>query len=184
MNERPTPVMVFGILNIIFGVLRLLGAPFSFWSVLSADPTTNPAAAIYNNQLIRNWTLMSGGLALLTGLVLVIAGIGLLQMRSWARALSIGYGGFAIILGVITTMFNVAVLMPATMTQMQGIAGNSEAARMGGLVGGAIGVLGGILGLVYPVLLLIFMTRPHIIAAFEGQNIAAPVAPTVHPREF
>ena len=184
MNERPTPVLVFGILNIIFGVWSLLGAPFSFWSVLSADPATNPAAAVYSNQLIRNWTLMSGALAVLTGLILIIAGIGLLQMRSWSRVLSIGYAIFAIVLGVITTMFNVAVLMPATMAQMGEIAGNSEAARVGGLIGGMIGVLAGIVGLVYPVLLLIFMTRPHIIAALEGQPIAAPIAPTIHPREF
>jgi hypothetical protein len=38
-------------------------------------------------------------------------------------------------------------------------------AAIGGAVGG---VMGGCFGMIYPILLLIFMTRPKVVAAFRG----------------
>jgi hypothetical protein len=45
-----------------------------------------------------------------------------------------------------------------------------------GAIGGAIGGLfGGCLGMIYPILLLIYMTRQHVIAAFN--RAASPGGP-------
>ena len=42
---------------------------------------------------------------------------------------------------------------------------------MGAAIGG---VMGGCFGLVYPILLLVFMTRPQVVAAFKAQPDMPP----------
>lgn len=53
--------------------------------------------------------------------------------------------------------------------------GPEAAAAIGGAIGGTVG---GCFGLIYPILLLIFMTRPKLVAAFNPPD-APPVMPSV-----
>lgn len=118
----------------------------------------------------RIYMIAAAAVGLLAAFVLIAAGIGLLQMKSWARLASIGYAIFSIvmgILGIIVTAF--FVFGPAIAGAR---AGGTEAAA--GMVGLVTGMLGGVLGMIYPVVLLIFMTRPRIRDAFKFQD-APPV---------
>jgi hypothetical protein len=44
--------------------------------------------------------------------------------------------------------------------------------RLASMVGAAAGAAGGCMGIVYPVLVLIFMTRPKLKAAFHARSVS------------
>jgi hypothetical protein len=92
-------------------------------------------------------------LGAVAGLVLVAAGIGLLLSKNWARLTSIGYGVYGVLLAVAN-----AVVMLNAASHQQG---------MTKIIFLISGLFGAVLGLIYPVLLLIFMTRPKVVAAFQ-----------------
>jgi hypothetical protein len=50
--------------------------------------------------------------------------------------------------------------------QASEMSGPEQAGVMGGAIGG---VMGGCFGLIYPILLLFFMMRPNVVAAFQPQ---------------
>jgi hypothetical protein len=145
-SPRPTAATVFGVLNMVFAALGLCGLLMS--------------AAVWT------FTIVSLGLGFVATIVLAISGIGLLQLRPWGRYLAIGYSLFAIIQAVVGTIVN-WVFLVAPMMERAGEAGVQGQAAMGAAIGG---VLGGCIGLIYPVLLLIFMYRPNMIAAFHPQQ--------------
>jgi hypothetical protein len=105
---------------------------------------------------------------------LLIAGIGLLLMKSWARTLSIIYAIYALVAGVLGLVVNFMFLVRPMLER----AGQQHGPEAAGALGGAIGgTFGGCLGLVYPILLLIFMTRPKLVAAFQPTSVPPPIPP-------
>ena len=104
----------------------------------------------------RGWFLASHILGSVAGIVIVAAGIGLLGLKPWARTASIVYAVYAIVATTVGTILNLTVVLPRV----------AELAP--GLMGGMVGVsCGSVIYLVYPILLLIFMTRPNVVAAFR-----------------
>jgi hypothetical protein len=99
------------------------------------------------------------------------AGIGLLMLKPWARTLSIVYAIYSILQAIVGTIINYFLLVRPLIEQAQNSSGPEAAAAMGGAIGGTIG---GCVGLIYPALLLFFMMRPNVVAAFRP-----PVYPPV-----
>jgi hypothetical protein len=101
-------------------------------------------------------------LGLLTCIILLIAGLGLLCLKSWARKLSIAYAIYGIGMHILTTAVSSIFLVQPFLKNNQ----DSQAATIAifGLIGGGVGVC---LGLIYPILLLVFMLRPTVAAAFQ-----------------
>lgn len=96
--------------------------------------------------------------------VSVVAGIGLLRLKNWARILSIGYAIYAIVSGILGVMINYFFIMHPLMKQ----AAQKQGPEVIGLIAVAIGgTVGGCFGMIYPVVLLIFMTRSKVVAAFR-----------------
>jgi hypothetical protein len=87
------------------------------------------------------------------------------MVREWARKLSIGYAIYALVMWVVGNVFTFIFFVRPLLDQAAQQRGPEAAGAMGGLFGAAIGAL---LGPIYPVLLLIFMTRPKVKAAFRG----------------
>ena len=165
-GARPTAVTVFGVLNIVFGALGLLGTPFSAM-VLAASDARNPVVVVLReNAGYRAWFILGHCLGVVVAIALVVTGIGLLKLKPWARKASIAYGIYAIAMGVIGFIVNAVYLFGPLMERARQAHGAEAGAAIGGTIGGA---LGGCLALVYPVLLLIFMTRPNVAAAFRTQ---------------
>ncbi len=169
--QRPSAVTAFGILNIVFGGLGVLCTPMSLIFLWFQRQSDLPLQRIMDitDRLFAYWVVMAV-LGELSALALIAAGIGLLQLRPWARILSIAYGIFSIIVGVVGMFVNAVFVFGPALSGAR--SGGPEAA--GSLVGVAAGSIGGIVGLVYPVLLLVFMTRPRIRDAFHHQE-APPV---------
>jgi hypothetical protein len=163
--QRPTSVTVFGILNIVFAVFGVFGLIFSMALFhLPADSDNPVVKLIHENATYAAWLKAGILLGVPSCLALLVAGVGLLCLKSWARILSIAYAIYAIVFGILGTVVNFIFMVLPMIDQARQQQGPEAAAAVGGAVGGT---LGGCFGLIYPVLLLIFMTRPKVVAAFR-----------------
>ncbi len=163
--QRPPTITVFGILNIVFGVLGFCGVFFSLNMFLTEDDGTNPLIPIMQqSSLYKGFMIASIPLGLLVTVALLAAGIALLRDLAWGHKLSIIYAWYAIVSTIIGVIINAVVLVPPAMEQASG----DMTPEAVGLIGGAIaGTCGAFIGLIYPVLLLFFMKRPNVKAWFD-----------------
>jgi hypothetical protein len=163
--QRPTSVTVFGILNIVFAVFGVFGLIASIALFFVPAGSNNPVIKImHENPAYASWLKICIPLGLLSCAALLAAGIGLLCLKSWARRLSIAYAIYAIVFGILGTVVNFMFLTRPMIEQAQQQHGPEAAGAIGGVIGGTIG---GCFSLIYPVLLLIFMLRPKVVAAFQ-----------------
>jgi hypothetical protein len=163
--ERPGAVTALGILNIVFagfGVFGLLGT-FALFSMEGIS--NNPVVKIMRESpAYTAWLKLTIPLGLVTCVVLLAAGIGLLRLDTWARKLSIGYAIYAIVFSIVGLVMNFIFLFGPLLEEASQKKGPEAVGAFAGVVGGSIG---GCFGLVYPVLLLVLLTRPKIVAAFH-----------------
>lgn len=178
--QRPTSVTVFGILNIVFGALGLICTPFSLalLFVPTESPVMNtPAMAAFNNPAYRAWTLSMGVAGMVVAVLLIVAGIGLLQCRPWGRKMSIGYAVYTMVMSLVS-----AGVSAVWLTSMAGGAaegGPQAGAMLFGGIGGAVG--GTCIALIYPIFLLVFMFRPGVIQACSGTACGPAEPPALEP---
>jgi hypothetical protein len=167
---RPTSVTVFGILNLLFGVLGFCGTLGSgaMMFLMPQNPNVrNPVLELMaNSPGYRLFNQVSIGLGLVATIVLIAAGIGLLKMKPFGRLLSIGYSMYAIAGGVVGLAMSYVFLIQPLMEQAGAVGGGPEqAAAIGGAIGG---LFGGCLGMAYPIILLIFMYRRNVVEALRS----------------
>jgi hypothetical protein len=147
-DMRPTSVTVLGILNIVFGGLGILCTPVGLVAIFIVPNAMNTTA------VSKTWLLISSIVGIFCSFLLLIVGIGLLKLKRWARIWTLGYGWFAIAWGIVGIVVNIA------------LAASGELGNTPEMIGGAIGgFCGGIIGLAYPILLIIFMSKPNVKAA-------------------
>jgi hypothetical protein len=170
--KRPTAVTVFGILNIIFAAFGILGSLSSVMLFTVAAANTPNSA---NNPIVQLVHEISIVLGMLGSVALLAAGIGLLQLKPWARKFSIGYAIYAMIMIVVGSVLNYFWLVLPMLQKAHLEQGPQAAAAVGGAIGATVG---GCFGIIYPILLLIFMFRANVIAAF---NPAQPTEPPQPP---
>jgi len=163
--RRPTSVNVFGILNIVFACYGVIGIIASIALFYSAAGSNNPVVKIMQESPTYSAFLkLSIPLGILSSLTLLASGIGLLLLKGWARYLSIGYAIYAIIFGLVGAVMNFVYLMRPMLEQASHQQGPEAAGAIGGAIGGTVG---GCFALIYPILLLIFMFRSNVVAAFQ-----------------
>jgi hypothetical protein len=183
---RPTAVTVFGILNIIFGVLGLTCTPVGLLmstftgSMMEDMPETAqmqqaPWLEMMNNPAMKTYTYVSTALGMVAAALLLAAGIGLLKLRPWARMVSIGYAVYAILSVIVGGIFSYYFVYAPMFENMSSEGGPEAAGFYGGMIGGMFG--GFCFSLIYPVLLLIFMFLPGVKAAFQPEWGTPPPVP-------
>lgn len=166
---RPPAVKVFGILNLVFAGLGVLGGVMTYamyFTDFHIGPRNATIEAAHQSATYMSFLRVSFGTGLLATLVLALSGIGLLRMKAWARKLTIAYGLYGIVSAVVGfIMVQRYITGPLMDSSDPGV----KAGAVGGLVGGMF-------GLAYPVLLLIFMNKRDIREAFERAN-EPPIPP-------
>ena len=141
----------------------------SLASMTSKAAQANPVFEIVQKEpVLRTFMEVSLYLGFAVSIVLIISGIGLLNVKSWARMLSIGYSIYALVMGIVGGVVNYVYLVQPLLERAGEDSVVAKAAAMGGLIG--IGA-----GLIYPILLLIFMLNATVAAAFRPK--AAPADP-------
>ncbi len=165
-QTRPVSVTVFGILNIVFGVLGICGLAAAFGAFFIPPPPGNelPAGNLMQDDTYRIFMYITIPLGFVATVALLAGGIGLLQNKAWGRTLSIGYAIYSLISGFIGLIVNVFLILLPTMQILPQLDPGPE--KMGAIVGMIGGTFGGCVGLIFPALLLFFMTRPHVKAFF------------------
>lgn len=166
-RPRPTSVTVLGVLNILFGALGLIGTAFSLALIFMPEQfegADNPFLNFAEQPLYSLFLKVGGVLAVPMTALLAFSGIGLLQMRSGGRVAAIIYAWYAIVSTIVGIAMQAAfVVWP--LAQQAGQDAQSDAI----LAGSVGGLFGGCIGLVFPVLLIYFLNRPHVLAAFAGK---------------
>ncbi len=164
--QRPTAVTVFGVLNIGFagmGIISLISTLFMFRDV---GDSKNPVLQLmHNNPAYLSWVKISVPLGVTASIILLIAGIGLLQMKNWGRVLSLVYGIYALLMAAVSIVVTYQCLVVPLLQQAQNKSGPEY---VGAIAGGIGALIGSAISLVYPILLIVFMTRPKLIAAFRA----------------
>jgi hypothetical protein len=164
--KKPTAVTVFGILNIVFAVFGMFAVLSSLvlFTALGTSSKNPVIQLIHDNHAYAIWMELCIPLGVVVSAALLAAGIGLLQLKPWARMVSIAYAIYSIVMVVAGSVVNYFFLMRPMLAQAHLQRGPEAAAAIGGAIGGTVG---GCFGLIYPVLLLIFMLRPNVVAAFS-----------------
>ncbi len=165
VGEKPKSAVVFGILSIVFGSWGLLGLLMSLITLL-VGPRSEMQRELQLPPYIQLPMLLTGfGLSLF----LLITGIRLLKATLAARKAFLVYCIIMIIYSPIVTVVNTWHMfskMPA-LTNAQ----DSESARMIMVpVMIASTVLGLLFSIGYPLVGLIFFTRPRVVKKFKAYN--------------
>lgn len=169
-TPRPTSVTVFGILNIVFAGFGVVGILIILATIAMVSGSGNAIGNDHISKVMRDspaymtWIKLTVPLSMISCVMLLTAGIGLLRMKSWGRHLSIGYGIYAIVFGIIGMIVSFFFFLLPLIESASRLTGPESGGAIGGAVGGLIG---GALGLVYPALLIFFMMRPKVVAAFK-----------------
>ena len=115
---------------------------------------------------MRAYSLISGFVLLMLGILLLCGGIGLLRLKPWGRIVSLGVAVAEILWVLIDFAINVFFVYPA-MIQMMG----EEFSQMPHMVGNVIfGIFFAFMKLVYPVVLLICLNLKSIRDQFEPEQ--------------
>ncbi|HUD48040.1 MAG TPA: hypothetical protein VMR33_14505 [Candidatus Baltobacteraceae bacterium] len=163
MRQRPISVTVFGILNIGFALFTFAGLLLAGLGTLLKH-SGNPALNALGPDTA--WTHFRFAISVFFGIVLTVSGIGLLLLQNWARVLAILYSVLQILFVMADAVFSQRLMMQAITSQVHGVP-----PAVVELIGNLIFAIGIVIGLAYPVLLLIFMTRPKIIDAFHFPDL-------------
>ncbi len=166
--QRPTSVTVFGILNILFSLLRAFGSLSLGLMLLALSQNPNAAMNPFwpQNSLIWNtWQYVVLAWSALGAVLLLVSGIGLLRLVAGGRRLAVGVAQLDILFGIIGIVIQAATTFPKVVEQLS----NAGPAEQGAMVGALVAtIFGPLFGLIYPLLIWFYMTRPHVLAAFAG----------------
>ena len=155
-GERPAVITVFGVLNIVFGGLGVLGTIVALVGLIVVGVGSGLPDGLLESQSVLVAVLGFAG-----EVVLLASGVGLLMMRPWGRRLSIVYGICMVAVTAVHAALAIGKVQSATSMWLPYIYGGiaTGVATVGMILGFGF-------GLAYPLLLLIVMTRKGVAEAF------------------
>lgn len=169
---KPVSMTVFGILNLVFGLMGLCGVAFASaqWALMSTGQmATNPIWEQMNSQATyAGLRIVLLGVGFIFTIVLVVAGVGLLNGKPYGRTLSMAYGIYGIIASVVEFVVNAIFLTGPLIEQADTMPEGPE--RIGIIVGAVSVTVGSLCSLAYPIILLIFMMRAPLVNYMRGRQ--------------
>ncbi len=161
---------VFGIINICYAGIGVLGAVISmgsffvmkalFTAVASEAEVVGALSETYNTMAV--YTFIDGGLRVGLGLMLLIAGIGLLKRRGWGQKLSIIWAVLRIVAGVVMVVVTFgagAELQEAVAQITSDKPGAIDQRGLGSGLQGIGSVFSVIMVSIYPVVVIVFLNK-------------------------
>ena len=159
-RDRSTGLMIFGVVQIILGLLA--GSMVPMVALATFVARLAPGGAMRPVQFVSSMA----SYALIAGTLLTF-GIGSVQMRRWARALTLVFSWYWLVTGVLITVLLTAmlpVMMRGVLQAQQKAAGQSQpvSAAIMAVILTIIIVLAAIFLVVVPVALVIFYSRQDV----------------------
>jgi len=178
-GQRPAVATVFGILNLVFGIMGICGTVVSAasFAVLSSDAFDPEMKARMNMQQFDNpiyfgLLCMQMAMGTILAVVVIISGIGLLKFKPWGRKLANFYAVASLLLLVIAIANSVIFQIMPAIQEANNPGAGPEA--VGGAVGGTIGgVLTLCFGTIYPVCILVFLNRRQFVQQIQASQLAS-----------
>jgi hypothetical protein len=183
---RPTSVTVFAILNILYGLLYFCSGVFGIVSSVAmlvaiqaesefAD-LMGPNAGMFTDPLFFGYSIVMQGIGIVLGMLAFVSAIGLLMMRHWARRLTTVFAISLLVMfgiGIISqvVMYASGFNPLASLDQFPGL--NTDLIMIVSIVGGII--FNAVFTVLYPILMMYFLRRPHVVEAFRLANWDATV---------
>ncbi|MGN6135426.1 MAG: hypothetical protein ACTHOU_13075 [Aureliella sp.] len=171
-GTKPAAITVFGILNIVFGIMGLCGVlGFAIQTMVleNQGQIDNPILEMTNTPIYFGFTVVQTGLGFLASIILLTSGIGLLNGKPYGRTLAIIWAIFQLIASVVGIVFTAIFLMMPLMERAETMADGPE--KMGLIFGGIGATAGGLCGMIYPIVLLIFMMRASVVNFMRSQRL-------------
>jgi hypothetical protein len=159
---------------------------------LPAGPDVKALVGKLDTPMMRAYSWTDMGTALILNVLMLASGIGLLRLKESARRLAIWVAGLKIARLVILMVVQVVFILPVTTKMQQEMiadmggsgAPNAQAAqmtaKMGAAAGSAMTLILSVLSMVWPILMIVLLTRPGSRAAC----LAASKPPSVEAGEL
>lgn len=179
-GERPTVLIVLGVLNCVIGAVMLALVPVGLFIMLMSSSDgfgnlpsgmKNPAIEAMEQPGYRMFSFVTMATGAIADLALIAGGVGLLKQRRWGRTISLAYAVYTLLIsvaaGVVQYRYGIEPLMLAARQsndpQMIG-------AAIGGVVGGTCSTC---FVALYPIVLLFFLNRPIVLRALSIDSKSA-----------
>jgi len=168
---KPKAIKVFGVLNVIFGGLGLLGTCIGLGAILAItsglipvpDGQSNPAFVTQDeNAFLYFYNIISAAVALLFAIVLLVSGIGLLKHKKWGRTTGLAWAAYCVLSTIVVSVVTWTHLYPY---QLETLANNEATAAVPNMEAILLGsmIFGNVLSvgyLIYPGLFALFSSKP------------------------
>src|SRR5262245_19254003 len=188
-RQRPTSVLVIAILQFIFGGLGICGGLYQLSG--AADMLQNAVAPqagqqqgpvsgdiqAFMEKKVPNYAIYAkaeAALGLLLSIIMIAGGVGLVRVEAWGRLLTIVYAFVSIVLKIAGLAYGIAFIFPIMSEFTEELKrqpnlppGTAEGAQIGLM----IGIVFAFGTIVYPIIVLIIMFRPNVVAAFRGEMV-------------
>jgi hypothetical protein len=177
-DPRPTSVKVIAVLAIVFGSLGVLAGLCSIPQYLGVQmsPNRNPVIdAMREDKLLWDVTVATMAASVIIAAIELVSGIGALKLRPWGRRGLVVYAVTNIIvtlvgLGLQWTVFQARSdrLLAEVLRKNPQL--NTPAMQTAMQVGKTTGMVFPVLFVIWASIVLLYMTRPRVKAAFEGRG--------------
>lgn len=171
VNPRPTSVTVLAIIGIVWAAILLLCNSVMlipmFVELGVPDPVT---AGIKADPVAYGWSMATVVARVVLAIALLAGSIGALMLKPAGRAAMLFYAWAIIGISLADIVMSVLVTFPI---MRDALGGNPQLAPA--VMGQQIGIIVGIVvALAYPIVVLVFMYKPHVKAAFAGAGGTGP----------
>ncbi len=202
-RNRPTALVVLGILNLVLGALGIVGglcgaASLAILPALGSAIPTPPQGPNPFNEISRMYDGIPGFywisafqivVQVALAILLLVAGIGLLQMKPWSRSACFIYAAAMIVVTLLGTAFTAILVTPAVQKwsvefqeKMRAQAGGQPVPAVPFMMNGPTSTfmtaMSSLLWLAYPIALFIVLTRPSIKQVFNRPGSRSPGSPS------
>ena len=168
---KPKAIKVFGVLNVIFGGLGLLGTCIGLGAILALTtfdlipiPEGNNAAFVTQDQnsFLYFYNIISAAVALLFAIVLLVSGIGLLKHKKWGRTTGLAWAAYCVLSTIVVSVVTWTHIYPYQLetladNEVTAAVPNMEAILLGSMIFGNVLSVG---YLIYPGLFALFSSKP------------------------
>lgn len=169
MKDRPTSVTVFAIINLVLGGLGVIGIiswVLGLMGIKIQSPGGSPVLELMENSTVYQlFTHMVSGVGVPVVILVISASIGMLSLKPWARAATLGWGLYSILITLAAAAVNHLVIFGPL------IAASSGPERLGMIVGAFAQVVISGFFIGYYLLMIFMLTRPKVVDAFTPDDL-------------